>query len=174
MDLSKGVGFICGQGKVKEREAERVVSKMLSTDGISETHQIFVIFFLQLKRRSEGVLALTLLGQVLPSWRASNRVGAVALGCWCCTGIRRRAFSLLKLALAGFWVSPGGCVAVLEESLCHCHPQPPAAEGSPAAPCLRSLCAWQHWTPAPGCAMMWCLRSFPAMLCSVNCPPMDP
>lgn len=45
------------------------------------------------------------------------------------TGIRRKAFSLPKLPLAGLRVSPGDCVAVLEESLCHCHPEPPPAEG---------------------------------------------
>lgn len=89
----------------------------------------FCHFFLQLKRQSEGVLALALLDKVLHPWRASNRAGAVPLGCWCGTGIRRRAFPLLKLPLAGFKVSPGDCVAVLEGSLCHCHPQAPPAKG---------------------------------------------
>lgn len=57
MDLSEGAGFICGQGKIKKQKAERDVSKMLSTDGISETLRIFVIFFLQLKTQNEGGLA---------------------------------------------------------------------------------------------------------------------
>lgn len=89
----------------------------------------FCHIFLQLKRQSERVLALTLLDQVLHQWRASDRAGAVALGCWCPAGIRKKGFSSPKaapgrgsgLALGALWL----CWMCHSVTVTHSHLQEP-------------------------------------------------
>lgn len=92
----KGLVLSVDKGKLKSKKLDEMCPKRCPQME-SQKHTIFWGFFLPLKRQSEGVLALALLDQVLHLWRASNRAGAVALGCCCRTGIRRRAFALLKL-----------------------------------------------------------------------------